>query len=257
MTVVAGRSKIATTLGIVAASQPLAARAGVQILERGGTASDAAIAANAVLGVVEPGSGVRIERERVGADRSHDLAAPIARPDVDAVDGCLYGDRARMRRRMGGVAIAVREPSNGRRARAGGVLRRRGISGVRHRRGAMGGLRRQARRRRERFGDVPRRRPRAARGRAVRESVARAIAAHDRSRRRSGILRRTDCRRDRRRAARARRHDDRLGSRRVQSRVGRPGLDDVPRLAGIRAAAEHARLCRAADARHHGAVSAA
>src|SRR5439155_854969 len=54
MTVVAGRSKIATTLGIVAASQPLAARAGVQILERGGTASDAAIAANAVLGVVEP-----------------------------------------------------------------------------------------------------------------------------------------------------------------------------------------------------------
>jgi gamma-glutamyltranspeptidase/glutathione hydrolase len=54
MTVVAGRSRIATTLGIVAASQPLAARAGVQILERGGTASDAAIAANAVLGVVEP-----------------------------------------------------------------------------------------------------------------------------------------------------------------------------------------------------------
>ena len=54
MTVVAGRSRIATTLGIVAASQPLAARAGVQILERGGNASDAAIAANAVLGVVEP-----------------------------------------------------------------------------------------------------------------------------------------------------------------------------------------------------------
>jgi gamma-glutamyltranspeptidase/glutathione hydrolase len=54
MTVVAGRSRIATTLGIVAASQPLAARAGVQILERGGSASDAAIAANAVLGVVEP-----------------------------------------------------------------------------------------------------------------------------------------------------------------------------------------------------------
>jgi gamma-glutamyltranspeptidase/glutathione hydrolase len=52
--VIAGRSKIATTYGIVAASQPLAARAGVQILERGGNAVDAAIAANAVIGVVEP-----------------------------------------------------------------------------------------------------------------------------------------------------------------------------------------------------------
>src|SRR3954465_3768563 len=54
MDVVAGRSKIATKFGIVAASQPLAARAGVQVLERGGNAVDAAIAANAVLGVVEP-----------------------------------------------------------------------------------------------------------------------------------------------------------------------------------------------------------
>ena len=54
MPVVAGRSKIATQFGIVAASQPLAARAGVQILERGGHAVDAAIAANAVIGVVEP-----------------------------------------------------------------------------------------------------------------------------------------------------------------------------------------------------------
>ena len=45
---------VATTFGIVAASQPLAARAGVQMLERGGTAVDAAIATNAVLGLVEP-----------------------------------------------------------------------------------------------------------------------------------------------------------------------------------------------------------
>src|SRR5262249_29781356 len=54
MGVVAGRWKVATPFGSVAASQPLAARAGVQMLERGGHAVDAAIAANAVMGVVEP-----------------------------------------------------------------------------------------------------------------------------------------------------------------------------------------------------------
>jgi gamma-glutamyltranspeptidase/glutathione hydrolase len=62
MRVVSGRSKIATQYGIVAASQPLAARAGVQILERGGHAVDAAVAANAVMGVVEP------EMNGVGGD---------------------------------------------------------------------------------------------------------------------------------------------------------------------------------------------
>ena len=56
---VVGRSVVATTLGIVAASQPLAARAGVQIPERGGNAIDAAIAANATIGLMEPtGNGI-------------------------------------------------------------------------------------------------------------------------------------------------------------------------------------------------------
>ncbi len=40
--------------GIVAASQPLAAQAGAQILHRGGSAADAAVATNAMLGLVEP-----------------------------------------------------------------------------------------------------------------------------------------------------------------------------------------------------------
>src|SRR4051794_41883242 len=56
MSVIVGRSRIATKYGIVAASQPLAARAGVQVLERGGNAVDAAIATNAVMGLVEPQS---------------------------------------------------------------------------------------------------------------------------------------------------------------------------------------------------------
>ncbi|PYR51057.1 MAG: hypothetical protein DMF95_09165, partial [Acidobacteria bacterium] len=56
MSVIVGRSRIATRYGIVAASQPLAARAGVQVLERGGNAIDAAVATNAVMGLVEPQS---------------------------------------------------------------------------------------------------------------------------------------------------------------------------------------------------------
>src|SRR5665213_1689753 len=56
MNVIVGRSRVATKYGIVAASQPLAACAGVQILERGGNAVDAAIATNAVMGLVEPQS---------------------------------------------------------------------------------------------------------------------------------------------------------------------------------------------------------
>ena len=48
------RSIVITRQGIVAASQTLAAQAGAQVLARGGSAADAAIAANVVLGVVEP-----------------------------------------------------------------------------------------------------------------------------------------------------------------------------------------------------------
>src|SRR5262249_26352495 len=42
--------------GIVATSQPLAAQAGLQILKQGGNAADAAVAAAAMLGLVEPES---------------------------------------------------------------------------------------------------------------------------------------------------------------------------------------------------------
>src|SRR2546421_2651019 len=49
-----GRSVVITDRGIVGTSHYLASQAGAQTLARGGSAMDAAIAANAVLGVTEP-----------------------------------------------------------------------------------------------------------------------------------------------------------------------------------------------------------
>ena len=55
----ASRSEVIDREGMVATSQPLATQVGLDILKQGGSAIDAAIAANAMLGLVEPtGSGI-------------------------------------------------------------------------------------------------------------------------------------------------------------------------------------------------------
>ncbi len=55
----ATRSEVIGQNGMVATSQPLASQIGIQVLKNGGNAIDAAIAANAALGLMEPtGSGI-------------------------------------------------------------------------------------------------------------------------------------------------------------------------------------------------------
>jgi len=52
----ATRSEVIATQGMVASSQPLATQVGIDILKKGGSAVDAAIAVNAALGLMEPTS---------------------------------------------------------------------------------------------------------------------------------------------------------------------------------------------------------
>jgi len=55
----ATRSEVISQNGMVATSHPLATQIGIDILKQGGNAIDAAIAANAALGLMEPtGSGI-------------------------------------------------------------------------------------------------------------------------------------------------------------------------------------------------------
>src|SRR5579864_2646806 len=72
-----GRSMVISRNGIVAAESPLAAQAGVQMLERGGNAVDAAVAANAMMGLIAP------MNDGIGGD----LFAIV----YDAKSGKLYG----------------------------------------------------------------------------------------------------------------------------------------------------------------------
>ena len=129
--------------GMVAASQPLAAQVGIDILKAGGNAIDAAVAVNAMLGLVEPhmngvggdlfalvwdaeterlyglnGDGPRAVRDQPRDAGPAGLRAHAGQRAAD-VDGARRG------RRLARAAGALRDDGAGRRPRAGHRLRAR------------------------------------------------------------------------------------------------------------------------------------
>src|SRR5690625_7967702 len=81
---------------VVATSQPLVAQAGLQALQRGGNAVDAAIAAAVTVTVVAPtsnGSGRHLSA-RVGADGQQHELSPRGREPAQRAGGAVGGSRA-------------------------------------------------------------------------------------------------------------------------------------------------------------------
>ena len=186
---IVGRSVVSSTFGIVAASQPLAARAGVQILERGGNAIDAAIAANATIGLMEPtgnglGGDLFIIYYEAKSGTVYGLNssgwAPTGltrrlpcgeRHQGDAAARHLLSHRTGRRRGLGRHAQPIRHQAVLGAAGAGDLVRRKRFSGVGENRVELGRLGEDAQRASQLAKDIShRRRARAKGGRDLQES---------------------------------------------------------------------------------------